>query len=128
MASSCSRIVELIYILSIFSLVATGTCLTCSFRDIQLTQKATGSTVSGIPEYRVDIFNACGCSQSNIELDCNGFSLVEPTDPSVLKKIGSRCVVAGGGSFIPPFQEAFFTYAWAGEFPFKPVASSPRCT
>ncbi|GMH29991.1 hypothetical protein Nepgr_031834 [Nepenthes gracilis] len=108
------------------SLFAEGMCQ-CSKDDLTITQSETGTVINGKPEFRVDVFNACPCTQSSVTLDCRGFQTVEKIDHAVLAKNGDDCLV-GNGSLIPPFQATFFYYAWDSQFPFKPIFSQPNCS
>ncbi|GMH29992.1 hypothetical protein Nepgr_031835 [Nepenthes gracilis] len=100
-------------------LFAEGMCQ-CSKDDLKITQSATGTVIAGKPEYKVDVLNACPCTQSSITLDCHGFQTVEDIDPAILAKNGDDCLF-NNGSPISPFQKIFFYYAWDSLFTFKPV-------
>lgn len=89
-------------------------------------QNQTEIIVHSMPEFKVTLFNACPCLQTNIILNCTDFKSAEKIEPNVLVINGSKCSLPKG-TFIPPFTGYVFSYAWDSLFPFKPLSSNPVC-
>ncbi|OAY77023.1 Pentatricopeptide repeat-containing protein [Ananas comosus] len=93
----------------------------CTLSNIIVSQSKTGKIVEGKPEYEVVVSNNCICSQSEVRVDCKGFSTVEDVDPNVFRQDGDdRCTVHNG---LPVFEDdpIKFNYAWENPYPLKPA-------
>lgn len=89
-------------------------------------QNQTGIIVHSKQEFKVSLFNACPCLQTNIILNCTDFKSAEKIEPNILVINGSKCSLPKG-TFIPPFTGYVFSYAWDSRFPFKPLSSKSDC-
>ncbi|XP_050124346.1 uncharacterized protein At1g05835-like [Malus sylvestris] len=125
--SEMAALVKSFIVILLFSLINEGMCQEkCATIDLQIRQEKTGNLVQAKPEFQVRVLNACPCLQGNVTLDCNGFQTVEVENPVTLLRSGNECLL-NNGSFLTPFNEVVFVYAWDTQFPFKPLSSNIKC-
>ncbi|GMN45468.1 hypothetical protein TIFTF001_014660 [Ficus carica] len=114
-------------VLVFITLIVGGNGDQCSIADIKIDQSQTGAKVENKPEWSVTIRNECVCSQTDLQLDCNGYQTVKQVDPSILSVSGGHCLV-NNGQPVYGFKNISFTYAWDTSFPFNPISSQIACS
>lgn len=100
----------------------------CSLSNIGVSLSKTGRFVVNKPEWEVIISNNCVCSQSDLKLQCNGFTSAEQVDPVVFRKIdGQYCLVNAG---LPVFQGQPISFKYAGDvmYDLPPAGSQINCS
>ncbi|KAL5995451.1 hypothetical protein ACLOJK_025513 [Asimina triloba] len=106
-----------------------GWAASCSLSNIQVTQRATGGSVQGAPEYEVTIANNCICSQSNLQVSCAGFSSAEAVDPRVFRPVGGNlCLVNDGRPVQQSPPPITFKYAAQTKYNLTPSSSQVNCS
>ncbi|XP_057510651.1 uncharacterized protein LOC130793026 [Actinidia eriantha] len=97
----------------------------CKPSDLAIRQKRTGKEVNNKPEWKVEVANACPCTQLNVKLLCTGFKTVEKVDPAVITITGNLCSI---NEAIYSDSSINFTYASDSQFPFKVANSQQACS
>ena len=101
-----------------------GMCLKCPNNDVEIDQRATGSYIQGVSEWKVTISTKCFCSQANVKLRCAGFKAVQDPNPSIFTKNGDTCSISPSVSLFGPLS---FTYARETYFHFDLISSDAQC-
>ncbi|KAL0016433.1 hypothetical protein SO802_003502 [Lithocarpus litseifolius] len=115
--------VTMSFILILFlSLVSKGFCA-CSLDNININTIRSGREIQGKPEWNVTVINNCNCPQKLIKLTCKGFQTLENVDPSILSKVGDKCLLIGGNQ-LGGSASVKFSYAWDPAYIFWPSEST----
>nr|XP_023913733.1 uncharacterized protein LOC112025311 [Quercus suber] len=119
--------VPMSFILILFlSLIGKGFCA-CSLDNININTIRSGRVIKDKLEWNVTVINTCNCPQKLIKLTCNGFQTVENVSPSILSKVGDKCLLIGGKELVKS-TSVKFSYAWDSAYIFWPSESNiVRC-
>lgn len=98
----------------------------CTVSNVHISQSKTGQIISGKPEFEVTISNNCICTQTNVKVQCTGFSSVEQVDPADFSKIDDQyCLV---NKPITQSSPVSFKYASDAMYNLTPVDSNVSCS
>lgn len=98
----------------------------CTLSNVSISQSKTGQIISGKPEFEVTISNNCICTQTNVKVQCTGFSSVEQVDPAVFSKTDDQyCLVN-----MPITQSSTVSFKYASDVMYNltPVDSNVSCS
>ncbi|RWR86999.1 Pentatricopeptide repeat-containing protein [Cinnamomum micranthum f. kanehirae] len=98
----------------------------CTLSNVSISQSKTGQIISGKPEFEVTISNNCICTQTNVKVQCTGFSSVEQVDPAVFSKTDDQfCLVN-----MPITQSSPVSFKYASDVMYNltPVDSNVSCS
>ncbi|KAI5415593.1 TPD1 protein homolog 1 isoform X2 [Lathyrus oleraceus] len=103
----------------IFSILSFLTCVmcvvfigSCTNKDISISQSR--ETLSGIPQYVVQIMNTCvssKCAPYNIHLHCGWFASARIINPKLFKRLSFDDCLVNGGKPLTSSQIIRFTYS-----------------
>lgn len=103
----------------------------CKLSNISVSTSKTGHFVGDKPEWEVTISNDSLCSQSNLKLQCKGFTSAEEVDPALFRKIDDQyCLVYADQ---PILQDSPISFKYASSAPWcmydlPPANSQINCS
>ncbi|XP_058215374.1 uncharacterized protein LOC131326564 [Rhododendron vialii] len=87
----------LCFLLVLLLITVQGFAKRCKPSSITASVTKTGRVVGGLPEWDVVINNTCKCPQTDVVLNCVGFSAISAqADPKIFLIVGNLCLVNDG--------------------------------
>ncbi|CAJ2659112.1 uncharacterized protein LOC123896394 [Trifolium pratense] len=118
METTAKSLISIIFL----TMLITGSYATCPLASLLVVTKETGAIVGGKKLFKVTIYNKCTCPQSQIVLNCRGFTSTYPIDRSILIKQGDNCLLFNGHALVGNDANQF-AYAWDAPFNLYPVSA-----
>ncbi|KAI3921624.1 hypothetical protein MKW92_035114 [Papaver armeniacum] len=112
----------------ILSLIGGGFCQ-CDLSNIVIKQRLTGFQIHGQTEYEVSIINDCICPQSDVVINCPGFTTSTlNVNPSILEPTSGDLCSLNSGEPVRRGDIIKFKYATDPRCAFTPSSSRISCS